>query len=256
MTATDELLVEERGRVLLLTLNRPQARNALTESISYSIAAALDRLDERDDLSIGVLAGNGPVFCAGMDLKGFARGERPVVPGRGLAGFAGARPRKPLIAAVDGPALAGGFELVLACDLVVASRRARFGLPEVKRGLCAAGGGLMRLRERIPYHLAMELTLTGDPIDAERAEALGLVNHLVAEGEALPGALELAERIAQNAPLALAASKQVLVESQDWPENERFERQETYVDPVRRSQDAREGALSFAEKRPPVWTGR
>ncbi len=251
-----ELLVSEQGRVMVLTLNRPHARNALTEVMAHQIAAALDELDRRDDLTVAVLAGAGSAFCAGMDLKGFARGERPVVPGRGLAGFIAARPRKPLIAAVDGPALAGGFEVVLACDLVVASERATFGLPEVKRGLTAAGGGLMRLRERIPYHVALELILTGNPLDVETAHRYGLVNRLVPAGTAFAAALELAEIVAANAPLAVAASKQVFVASQDWPESERFARQESIVDPVRKSADAREGALAFTEKRVPSWTGR
>lgn len=251
-----DLLIDYRDRVLVLTLNRPAARNAVDLSLATSLASALEEFDRRDDLSVAVLAANGPAFCAGMDLKAFSRGELPVVPGRGFAGLVAARPGKPLIAAVDGFALAGGFEIVLSCDLIVASERAVFGLPEVRRGLCAGAGGLMRLRERIPYHLAMELILTGDPIDAVRAHELGLVNRVVEPGRALDAAVALAQRISENAPLALAASKQVFVASQHWPEEERFARQSEFIDPVRRSADAQEGARAFVEKRAATWTGR
>jgi enoyl-CoA hydratase len=251
----DVLLLDERGGVLVMTLNRPEARNAMTHELAQRIAEAMDLLDERADLSVGVIAGAGTAFCAGMDLKGFSRGERPVVACRGFAGLVQQPPRKPLIAAVDGYALAGGFEMVLACDLVVASRRAVFGLPEVRRGLTAAAGGLMRLRERIPYHIALEFVLTGETFDAERATTLGLVNRLVEPGEALDAAVGLAEVIAGNAPLAVAASKQVFVRSADWPAAERFARQEEFVDAVRKSADAQEGARAFTEKRPPVWAG-
>lgn len=254
-SAAAELLVEQRDRVLVLTLNRPGARNAVNLALAEQIAGALDLLDQRADLSVGVLAGNGPAFCAGMDLKGFARGELPVVPGRGFAGLVARRPRKPLVAAVDGFALAGGFEIVLACDLIVASHRAVFGLPEVRRGLCAAGGGLLRLRERLPYHVAMELVLTGASLNAATAHAYGLVNRLVEPGQALEAAIELAGEVARNAPLALVASKQVFQQALDWPEEERFDRQEAFVGPVRLSADAREGALAFTEKREPIWTG-
>ncbi|AHH17531.1 carnitinyl-CoA dehydratase [Nocardia nova SH22a] len=253
--SADELVVEEHGRVLVLRLNRPQARNAVNLALATRIAAALDTLDERTDLSVGIITGNGPAFCAGMDLKAFAAGERPVVEGRGFAGLVRRPPRKPLIAAVDGFALAGGFEIVLACDLVVASKSSVFGLPEVRRGLAAAGGGLLRLRERLPYHIAMELVLTGDTFDAQAAYDYGLVNRLTEPGRALPAALELAEAMAGNAPLAMAASKRVFIESREWTDAEGFDRQEAYVDPVRRSNDAREGATAFAEKRAPVWSG-
>jgi enoyl-CoA hydratase len=261
MSAVDQpdapaLLVEERGRVLVLTMNRPEARNAMSMTMAHEIANALDLLDSREDLSVGVITGGGGTFCAGMDLKGFARGERPVVEGRGFAGVVRRPPRKPLIAAVEGYALAGGFEIVLACDLVVASRGATFGLPEVKRGLTAAAGALLRLQTRIPYHLAMELVLTGRMWPATDAAECHLVNRLADPGRALAAALELAEEIAANAPLALAASKQVLVQSVDWPLEEKFDRQEEHVDPVRKSADAQEGARAFVEKRPPVWTGR
>ncbi|WGX97795.1 crotonase/enoyl-CoA hydratase family protein [Nocardioides sp. L-11A] len=255
VTETD-LLVEERGRVLVLTMNRPDAKNAMSMAMAHQIADALTLLDERDDLSVAVITGAGGTFCAGMDLKGFARGERPVVEGRGFAGIVKQPPTKPVIAAVEGYALAGGFEIVLACDLVVASSAARFGLPEVKRGLTAAAGGLLRLQRRIPYHLAMELVLTGRMWPAPDAAAVHLVNRITEPGEALAAALELADEVAANAPLALAASKQVLVRSVDWPLAEMFERQEAFVNPVRESADAKEGALAFVEKRAPRWTGR
>lgn len=252
---TAQLDVAEHGRVLVLTMNRPEARNAMSLQLAEEISAALETLDARDDLSVAVITGAGSTFCAGMDLKGFARGELPVVEGKGFAGLVKAPPRKPLIAAVEGYALAGGFEIVLACDLVVASRTANFGLPEVKRGLSAAAGGLLRLQHRIPYHLAMELVLTGRMWPAPEAAEVHLVNRLAEPGEALAEALKLAEEVAGNAPLALAASKRVLVDSVDWPLAEKFDRQEQHVDPVRRSADAKEGAAAFVEKRAPQWTG-
>ena len=250
-----ELKVTEHGRVLVLTMDRPQARNAMSMQMAQEIADAMTLLDERDDLSVAVITGANDTFCAGMDLKGFARGERPVVEGKGFAGLVRQPPHKPLIAAVEGYALAGGFEIVLACDLVVASSSAKFGLPEVKRGLTAAAGGLLRLQERIPYHLAMELVLTGRMWPATEAADVHLVNRIAEPGRALEVALELAEEVAANAPLALAASKQVLMRSVDWPLEEKFDRQEEYVDPIRRSADAKEGALAFVEKRAPRWTG-
>jgi enoyl-CoA hydratase len=250
-----DLQVEERGRVLVLTMDRPEAKNAMSMSMAHEIAEAMELLDERADLSVAVITGAGGTFCAGMDLKGFAHGERPVVEGRGFAGLVKRPPRKPLIAAVEGYALAGGFEIVLSCDLVVASREAKFGLPEVKRGLTAAAGGLLRLQHRVPYHLAMDLVLTGRMWPAPEAAEVHLVNRLAEPGHALDDALELADEVAANAPLALAASKQVLVESVDWPLSEKFDRQEEYVNPVRESADAKEGALAFVEKRKPEWTG-
>src|SRR6478736_4585487 len=252
---TPELKVTEHGPVLVLTMDRPQARNAMSLQMAEEIAAALELLDARDDLSVAVITGANETFCAGMDLKGFARGEIPVVEGKGFAGLVKAPPRKPLIAAVEGYALAGGFEIVLACDLVVASSSAKFGLPEVKRGLTAAAGGLLRLQDRIPYHLAMELVLTGRMWPATEAAEVHLVNRIAEPGRAIDVALELAAEVAANAPLALAASKQVLVRSADWPLGEKFDRQEEYVDPIRRSADAKEGALAFVEKREPRWTG-
>ena len=243
---------EAEGDVLVVTIDRPEARNAVNLAVAEGIAAALDRLDGEAGLRAGVLTGAGGTFCAGMDLKAFVAGERPHVEGRGFAGIVQGPPRKPLIAAVEGWALAGGFEVALACDLIVAARDARFGIPEVKRGLVAAGGALIRLPRRIPYHLAMELALTGDPIGAERAADLGIVSRLAEPGSALTAALDLASTIAANGPLAVDATKRILVAD----EGDAWERQAEVVAPVFASEDAREGSVAFAEKRAPVWRGR
>ncbi|MBV0896144.1 crotonase/enoyl-CoA hydratase family protein [Microbacterium sp. NC79] len=251
---TEEVLVEREGRVMTITMNRPEARNALTKSMSERMAAALDELDADPTLSVAVLTGSGGAFCAGMDLKGFLRGERPSIPGRGLGGMTQTPPKKPIIAAVEGWALAGGCELVLACDLIVAARTARFGLPEVKRGLAAAAGGLFRLADRIPRQVALEVILTGDPIAAERAYEVGLVNRLAEEGGALAAAHELAAAIAANGPLAVQASKDVFTQAPNWPAQHRFVLQRPLIDHVFESNDAKEGASAFAEKREPVWT--
>ena len=255
-TATDEVLVEERPGVLVITLNRPQAKNAVNLAVSEAVVAALDVLDERADLSVAVITGAGGTFCAGMDLKAFLRGERPSIPGRGFAGITERPPRKPVIAAVEGYALAGGCEIVLACDLVVAARGSTFGIPEVKRGLIAAAGGLQRLPERIPRNVAMELALTGDFVPAERLHELGLVNHLTETGGALQAAVDLADRIAANGPLAVAASKRIMTEYVTWPHDDRWTAQRAISDAVNSSDDAKEGARAFAEKRAPVWQGR
>jgi enoyl-CoA hydratase/carnithine racemase len=251
------VLAERReGGVLLVTIDRPQARNAVNKDVAEGIAAAMDELDGADELAVGVLTGAGGYFCAGMDLKAFAAGERPWVEGRGFAGIVERPPAKPLIAAVEGFALAGGLELALSCDLIVAARGARFGIPEVKRGLAAAGGGLLRLPTRIPRAIAMELALTGDPIDAERAAEIGLVNALAEPGAAVDAALGLAARIAPNAPLAVAGSKCVIDAGPGWPAGEAWARQAEIVNPIRESRDALEGARAFAEKREPKWEGR
>jgi enoyl-CoA hydratase len=252
----DPVLVESGDGVMVITINRPGAKNAVTAAVAQHIAAALDELDRRDDLVVGIITGAGGTFCAGMDLKGFLRGERPSLPGRGFAGLTEAPPAKPLLAAVEGYALAGGCEVALACDMVVAARGAKFGVPEAKRGLAAAAGGLLRLPERIPPNVAMELALTGDFLPAERAHALGLVNRLTDDGAALDGARELARAIAANGPLAVRASKRVITESPSWPVAERWERQREILDPIFTSQDAQEGARAFAEKRAPNWQGK
>jgi enoyl-CoA hydratase len=257
MTETDQaVLTERRERVLVITINRPDQRNAVNAAVAHGIAEALDGLDADPELSIGVITGAGKGFCAGMDLKAFVAGERPWAGDRGFAGITQRAAVKPLIAAVEGFAVAGGLEVALACDLIVAARGARLGIPEVKRSLVAAGGGLLRLPRMLPRNIAMEMALTGDPILAERGHDLGLVNRLAEPGAALETALELAAAIAENGPLALAASKRILTESADWPDAEFFARQAEITEPVMASEDAREGATAFAEKRPAVWKGR
>jgi enoyl-CoA hydratase len=253
---SDEVLVGHDGAVLTITLNRPEVRNAINTAASEAVAAALAELDASHDLSVAVLTGAGGTFCAGMDLKAFLAGERPSLPGRGFAGFVERPPAKPVVAAVEGAAVAGGFEIVLACDLIVAAEDARFGLPEVRRGLVAAGGGLLRLSRHVPYHLAVEWALTGDYVTAAQARAAGLVSRVTPSGEALAHAIELAGRIARNGPLAVAATKRILAECPDWPGTEAFARQREISEPVRNSEDAREGARAFVEKRVPRWQGR
>ena len=250
-----EVLTEVRDGVLIVTINRPEAKNAMTKAAAEGIAEAMDRLDAEDELRVGILTGAGGTFCSGMDLKGFLRGESPSIEGRGFGGVVQAPPKKPLIAAVEGYALAGGLELMIACDLVVAHKDAKFGIPEVKRGLVAAAGGVMMLPDQIPERVAMELALTGDFIGAERAYELGLINR-IADGSALDGALELAASIVANGPLAVRVSKQIVKESRGWSMDERYDRQAQLIGPVFMSQDAREGAAAFAEKRKPNWTGK
>jgi enoyl-CoA hydratase len=247
--------VEVADGIAVVTINRPEVRNAVNGEVARGIAGAVDELDGRGDVRVLILTGAGGTFCAGMDLKGFLAGDAPTVEGRGFAGITERPPVKPVIAAVEGYALAGGFEIVLACDLVVAAENATFGLPEARRGLVAGAGGLLRLQHRVPYHLAMEIVLTGEHVPAQRLHAAGLIASLMPEGEALAGARELAARVARCAPLALAASKRVIVESADWDSGEAFARQGEIVGPVYASADAMEGAIAFAEKREPVWRG-
>ncbi|MEO0420224.1 MAG: crotonase/enoyl-CoA hydratase family protein [Pseudomonadota bacterium] len=254
-TPAPEVLTEVDNGILIVTINRPEAKNAMTKAASEAIAAAMDRLDAEDDLRVGILTGAGGTFCSGMDLKGFLRGESPSVEGRGFGGVVQAPPAKPLIAAVEGYALAGGLELMIACDLVVANDKAKFGIPEAKRGLVAAAGGVMMLPDQIPERIAMELALTGDFIDAARAYELGLIN-TVTDGAALDGAKALAAKIVANGPLAVKVSKRIIKESRGWPMDERYDRQVKLIAPVFVSNDAREGAAAFAEKRAPNWTGK
>jgi enoyl-CoA hydratase len=250
------VLTERRDGVLIITLNRPDARNAVNAAVAQGIADAVDTLDGDDELRIGVITGAGKGFSAGMDLRAFVQGERPYVEGRGFGGIVQHQPRKPLIAAVEGFAVAGGFEIALSCDLIVASKGTRFGVPEVKRGLIAGAGGLLRIPQRLPYGIAMELALTGELVPAERLYELGLVNRLTEPGAALDGALELAGTVAANGPLALQASKEILQQVRDWSEEEFWERQRPTVERIFSSEDAREGATAFAEKREPRWQGR
>ncbi len=252
---SEDVKVTTEGAVMVITIDRPEAKNAMTKAAAEGIAAALDRLDADDDLRVGILTGAGGTFCSGMDLKGFLRGESPVVEGRGFGGLTERGPVKPLIAAVEGYALAGGLELMISCDLVVAKSDAKFGIPEVKRGLAAAAGGLMKLPDMIPPKVAMELALTGDFIDAARAYELGLVNTLT-DGAALDAAHDLAAKIVANGPLAVRVSKQIVDESRGWPLDERIEKQAKLLPQVFMSADAREGAAAFAEKRAPNWQGK
>lgn len=253
-TSDAPVLTERRDGVLVITLNRPEARNAVSPAMAHGVADALDVLDSDDDLQVAVLTGAGAGFCAGMDLKAFVRGEMSVVDGRGFGGITSRPPDKPIIAAIEGFALAGGLEIVLACDLIVAARGARLGIPEVKRGLVAAAGGLLRLPKRLPYHLAMEMAITGEPTTAERAHAAGFVNALCDPGAALATALELAQAIVTNAPLAVRASKAIVRGTMDWTEAEGWDQLDLVAPQVLSSKDAIEGATAFAEKREPVWT--
>jgi enoyl-CoA hydratase len=248
--------VARLDRVQLITICRPERRNAVNYEVSLAIAAALDLLDGDPDLMVGVIAGAGGNFCSGMDLKDFAAGQRPEIAGRGFAGVTERPPVKPLIAAVEGFALAGGCELALACDLIVAGEGAWFGLPEVSRGLVAGSGGLVRLAERIPAAIALEYALTGERMSAVEATRWGLVNRLVPPGHALDAALALGQAIARNAPLSVIASKRIMREARDWSTTEVWERQRPLADAVIQSQDALEGAKAFAEKREPTWRGR
>lgn len=250
-----EVLTEVEGNVLVITINRPEAKNAVNQAVAQGIASALDRLDAESDLRCAIITGAGGTFCSGMDLKAFVKGEKPHVEGRGFAGIAQRGSKKPLIAAVDGYALAGGMEVALACDLIVASATAQFGIPEAKRGLAAAAGGLIKLPRQIPPRIAMELALTGDFIGAERAYELGFINR-ISQGPALDEARSLAERIAANGPMALIASKAVVSQSHEWSEAEMWDKQQAIVGPVFMSSDAREGATAFAEKRKPNWQGK
>ena len=249
--------VQRLDGVWVMRLNRPQARNALNLETAQALAAALDTLDADPDLRIGILTGAGGHFCSGMDLKAFAAtGQRPYVGDRGFGGMCERPPVKPLIAAVEGYALAGGCELTLACDLIVASREARFGVPEVKRGLVPGAGGMLRLPSRIPYHVAMEAVLTGEFLGAERLYELGLVNRLAEPGQALEVALALARTIAENGPLAVQTAKSIISQSRNWRPEDQFDLQRPRVAHIFTSEDAHEGATAFAEKRKPVWKGK
>lgn len=255
MSETAEVLTSAEDGVLIVTINRPEAKNAMNKAAAEGIAAAMDQLESDPSLRCAILTGAGGTFCSGMDLKGFLRGEMPTAGSRGFGGLTQWTPSKPVIAAVDGFALAGGLELAIACDLIVANKDAKFGIPEAKRGLAAAGGGLLRLPYQIPYRLAMELALTGDFIDAQRALAVGLINAAV-DGPSLDAAKALAAKIAANGPLAVAGSKKVVRAARDWNEEEMWAKQMEVLGPIFVSADAREGAAAFAEKRAPNWTGK
>ncbi|MFF1769901.1 crotonase/enoyl-CoA hydratase family protein [Streptomyces sp. NPDC058249] len=255
-TETPTVRTEERDGIFVITIDRPEARNAIDGATARAMAAAVDRLESRDDLRVGVISGANGVFSAGMDLKAFAAGDTPIVEGRGFAGITRAQIRTPLIAAVEGYALGGGTEMALACDMIVAARNATFGQTEVHYGIVPPEGGMVRLPERIPRNIALELLLTGEPLPAERAERFGLVNYLTEPGQALKRAMELATSIAQNAPLAVDAVKRVVNERRAFSDQDAFVEQDQIVAPVLASHDAQEGAHAFAEKRPPHWQGR
>lgn len=255
--ADQPVVVLDDGPVRRIVLNRPTAMNAINQEVTDLLEAALDELDARPDLRVGIICANGRHFCAGMDLREFLTTGIPKGTTGGFAAIAERRTGTPLIAAVQGAALAGGLEIALACDLVVATRSARFGLPEVGVGLVAAAGGLVRLPRVVPYGVAMRAALTGEPFDAETAHRFGLVSDLAADDTELVGTtLALAARIATNAPLAVAASKRVVSETYGLDVDAAFEHQRPLADAVFASADAREGATSFAERRPPVWAGR
>jgi enoyl-CoA hydratase len=253
---SDEVLTSAEDGVLVITLNRPEAKNAANKALAEGVAAALDELDSNDELRVGILTGAGGTFCSGMDLKAFVSGETPHIPGRGFGGLTEKSPKKPLIGAIEGYALAGGLELAISCDLLVAADNAKFGIPEAKRGLAAAAGGLMKLPRQIPQRLAMEMALTGDFIDAAKALEVGLINRVVPAGTALDAAKELAATIAANGPLAVAVSKEVVNNQSDWSQEEMWKKQTEIVMPIFGSEDAIEGATAFAEKRAPNWKGK
>ena len=258
MTETRDPVVKTRvqGRILIVEMNRPEVRNAINAEAARLIGQALERLDADPALTIGIVTGSPDCFCTGMDLGGFVRGEKPRYGDRGFAGIARKSADKPLLAAVEGYAVAGGFEIALACDLIVASRDARFALPEVKRGLVAAAGALLRLPRRMPFNIVMEMALTGDFFDAEQMHKFGIINRLVEPGTALDAALALAQRIGENGPLAIAATKKILLEQQDWSLGEMWAKQEVLYRAAVDTLDAREGAAAFKEKRQPQWQGR
>ena len=252
----DAVLVDVADGVMTITLNRPKAKNAVNKAVAEGVSAAIDELESNSELRVAIITGAGGTFCSGMDLKAFITGELPVVEGRGFAGLVEYTVKKPVIAAVEGYALAGGFEVAISCDLIVAADDAKFGIPEVKRGLAAAGGGLIKLPKQIPSRIAMELALTGDFVDSQRAYDLGLINQVVPSGTALEAAKALAARIVANGPLAVAVSKQVILQSEDWSAEEMWQKQQELVLPVFGSEDAIEGSIAFAEKRAPNWKGK
>ncbi|MDT0467308.1 crotonase/enoyl-CoA hydratase family protein [Streptomyces gibsoniae] len=254
--STTDVRTHRAGTTLLITIDLPQARNSVNAEVATLLAKALDELETDPGLRAGVLTGAGGTFSAGMDLKAALRGESPNIPGRGFGGVTEAERTKPLIAAVEGWAMGGGFELALACDLIVAAEDAHFGLPEVKRGLIAAGGGVIRLPRRIPYHLAMEFLLTGEPVSGRRAGELGLANRVVPAGDAVNKSLLLADQLAANAPLALAAVKTVVRAADGAPEADAFAAQRAVMGELMASADVREGMTAFTERRTPQWTGR
>lgn len=249
---------EQRGPFAVVKINRPDARNAVNADVAQGIEAAIDKIEADDGIWVGILTGEPPVFCAGADLKEINAGRAGSLATErgGFGGIVQRERAKPIIAAVDGPALAGGTEIVLACDLVVASTTATFGIPEVKRSLVAAGGGLFRLGRKLPFNLAMELALTGDPIAAQQAHSHGLVNRLVEPGKALDGAIALAEQICANAPVAVRESRKVVLAATNAPDDVGWKMSIEGMAAAMSSEDFSEGLTAFIEKRPPQWKGR
>jgi len=252
---SEVVLTEVKDGVLIVTINRPEAKNAINGAVAKGIAKAMDLLDGSDDIVVGVLKGAGGTFSAGMDLKAYLQGDDPNVKGRGFGGLTDAPPKKPLIGALEGFVLAGGLELSLACDLTVCGKTTKFGIPETKVGLVAAAGGVARLPRLVPKRIAMEMALTGDMIGSGRAYEIGLVNRVVEDGAVIDEALKLAQTIAANAPLAVAASKRVVNECVNWHTDELMANQMDIIKPIFTSNDAIEGPKAFAEKRKPNWTG-
>ena len=253
---TDKIKTERSGHLLVITINRPEARNAFDRETGEGMSAAMDLLDEDDSLFVGVITGAGGTFCAGADLKAVARGERAGTEKRGGFGLFRKPANKPLIAAVEGYAVGGGLELCLSCDLIVAAHNAKLGLPEVRNGVVAVGGGLFRLPKRMPYHLAMELALTGDIRPVEFFHRHGLINRLVEPGSALDEAKKLAESLIVSSPLAMAASKAIMSRAHDWTDDDGWAQQMALCSKALQSEDRKEGLKAFAEKRKPNWTGR
>jgi enoyl-CoA hydratase len=249
---------QQRGPIAVIKINRPEARNAVNSAVAEGIEAAIDEIEAKNEIWLGIITGEPPVFCAGADLKEINAGRAATL-ATARGGFAGVAQRertKPLIAAVDGPALAGGTEIVLACDLVVASTTATFGIPEVKRSLVAAAGGLFRLGRKLPMNMAMEMTLTGDPIAAEQAFHHGFVNRLVEPGKALDGAMALAEQVTANAPVAVRESRKVVLAATHADDEVGWKMSAESMGVAMTSEDFSEGLTAFIEKRPPRWKGR
>ena len=253
---SDVLLIDVVDGVQVMTINRPEVKNAANYELAVAFEAAIGELERNDNLRVGIVTGAGGNFCTGMDLKGFLAGQRPTIPGKGFCALTEYSPKKPIIAAIEGYALAGGFELALSADLIVAADNAKFGLPEVKRGLVAAAGGLIKLPQRLPYHIAMEHVLTGDMFTAQQASQYGLINRLAEPGKALEVAMELARKLVKNAPLALSASKTIMQKTRTLDLALAFDVQRSISVPLFQSEDAKEGAQAFAEKREPVWRNR
>jgi enoyl-CoA hydratase len=255
---SEAVTFQVRGHYAVITINRPEARNAVNGAVASGIEAGIDRLEETDDLWVGIIAGTPPVFCAGADLKEINSGNAAALATKrgGFGGITTREREKPVIAAVDGPALAGGTEITLACDLIVASRSATFGIPEVKRSLVAAAGGLFRLPRKIPFNIAMEAALTGDPISAEFAHQHGLVNVLCDDGQALDKAMELADRICANAPVAVRETRKVVLHATMADDEVGWRMSAEGMAKAMASEDMKEGLTAFIEKRKPNWTGR